>query len=431
MLIIQIKNKINKILQKRSDNFKNVLQLSSSLFFVQLITYLSSPIITRIYSPNSFGIFASYTSIISIISVVSTFSYELAINFPDDDDTPLVIVWLCFILLLITSLFLFFSVSLFAFLSDIDRINNLSLNQFIFLIPIGMIINGIYSPLHYLAIRYQMFSFLSKSRIRESIFGLFVTLISFRFGVIGLILGQLSNQIVGILGLFSSLSHKLLRVLPLNNYYLKKTFGEYSNYAIFSTSGLLINAIGNNVPYLILLSIFSSKELGYLYLAEKLLRAPLALVSSSVEKVFIGEAPKYFRSGEMLKIVSITYNKLIKINILLGITLILFFPPLITTIFGSEWVSVSRIIFIISPWIITNVIVSSMSSTFEIINRPKDGLYAQLFLIILRLTPFLIINLRNDFNYLLLAYSLFSALGYLVYFLILRRSLLMTKNKII
>ena len=109
----------------------------------------------------------------------------------------------------------------------------------------------------------------------------------------------------------------------------------------------------------------------------------------------------------------------------------MFFPPLITIIFGSEWVRVSGIIFIISPWIITNVIVSSLSSTFEIINRPKDGLYAQLLLIILRLTPFLIINLRNDFNSLLLAYSLFSVLGYLVYFLILRRSLFITKNQII
>ena len=295
-----IKKSINNLLEKRSSNFKNVLKLSSSLFLVQIITYLTSPLITRIYSPESFGIFASYTSIISILTVCSTFSYELAINFPEDEENPLLLVWICLILLFLTTFLLTFSLIILILFVDISQLKILSFSSVIFLIPFGMFINGIYFPLYYLSIRYEMFSFLSKLRIRESIIGLLFTILFFPFGVMGLILGQLLNQIVGILGFLSKLSFHLKSNLPINKNKLLNNFSKYSNYAIFSTSGNLINAIGSNAPYLILISLYGGEKIGFLYLAEKLLRAPLTLISSSIEKVFLGEAPKYFRSGKSI-----------------------------------------------------------------------------------------------------------------------------------
>ena len=418
-----IKKNIYNFLSRRSNNFKNVMKLSTSLFIVQIITYLSSPLITRIYSPESFGLFASYTSIISILTVASTFSYELAINFPDDDESPIYLVWICFVLLFFTAFILIFAFIFIFLFRDISPLKNQLLDEFIFLIPLGMLITGFYSPLYYLSIRYEMFSLLGKLRIRESIFGLFITLISFPFGVKGLILGQLSNQLIGIFGFTNKLSYKLKGVFPLSRKKIFNNLNKYSNYAIFSTSGNLINAIGTNAPYLILLSIFGSESLGYLYLAEKLLRAPLVLFSSSIEKVFLGEAPKYFRSGEIKNIVSITYNKLIRINISIGFILIIIFPPLITTVFGSEWREVSKIIFIIFPMIITDFTITSLSNTFEIINRPKDGFYAQILLTGIRLMPFIFLNQNYDFNYLLISFSFFSCIGYFVYYLVMRRSI--------
>lgn len=423
-----IKKIINNLLEKKSSNFKNVLKLSSSLFFVQIITYLSSPLITRIYSPESFGIFASYTSIISILTVASTFSYELAINFPEDEENPILLVWICFILLLLTT---FLLVTLLIFLTlilDISEIKNLSFNPVFLFIPFGVFITGIYSPLYYLSIRYEMFSFLSKLRIKESIFGLLFTIGFSPLGVLGLIFGQLSNQIIGILGFLYKLSFKLKSNLPINKKKLLNNLSNYSNYALFSTSGNLINAIGSNLPYLILLSSYGGEKVGYLYLAEKLLRAPLILFSSSIEKVFLGEAPKYFRSGKINTIVSRTYKKLFKINIFLGLFLIIIFPPFISIIFGTEWSDVSTIIFIIAPMVITDFIVSSLSSIFEIINRPKDGFYAQILLTVIRLTPFLFLTQNKGFNYLLTSFSILSCFGYIAYYLVIKRSIFLSQQ---
>ena len=52
----------------------------------QGILIAATPILTRIFSPENFGIFALYLSIVGTISLVSSWKYELAIVLPDKDD---------------------------------------------------------------------------------------------------------------------------------------------------------------------------------------------------------------------------------------------------------------------------------------------------------------------------------------------------------
>jgi O-antigen/teichoic acid export membrane protein len=52
----------------------------------QAIPIAISPILTRLYSPDDFGIFALYMSITSITGVVSTGRYELAVMLPKKDE---------------------------------------------------------------------------------------------------------------------------------------------------------------------------------------------------------------------------------------------------------------------------------------------------------------------------------------------------------
>ena len=51
----------------------------SSTTFAQAIPLAVSPILTRIYSPDEFGVFAIYIAIFYILSSFSTMRYELAI----------------------------------------------------------------------------------------------------------------------------------------------------------------------------------------------------------------------------------------------------------------------------------------------------------------------------------------------------------------
>ena len=66
-----------------------------------LITFLASPVITRLYGPEAFGLAALFTSIISLISVVACLSYEPAIVLPKSDEEAANVFGLCMLLSLI------------------------------------------------------------------------------------------------------------------------------------------------------------------------------------------------------------------------------------------------------------------------------------------------------------------------------------------
>ena len=69
-------------LKSKSEFSKNVLTLMTGTTIAQAIPIAISPILTRIYTPEDFGVFALYLSIVSILVVFTTGQYDLAIMLP-------------------------------------------------------------------------------------------------------------------------------------------------------------------------------------------------------------------------------------------------------------------------------------------------------------------------------------------------------------
>ncbi len=65
----------------------NIAVLATGTALAQIIPLLASPILTRLYSPEAFGLFAVFIAIIMSISPAVMGSYELAIVLPKRDKT--------------------------------------------------------------------------------------------------------------------------------------------------------------------------------------------------------------------------------------------------------------------------------------------------------------------------------------------------------
>ncbi|WP_310441139.1 hypothetical protein [Sulfurimonas sp.] len=72
-------------LKPRSEFSRNVLTLMTGTTIAQAIPIAISPILTRIYTPEDFLVFALYMAIASILSVIATGRYEMAIMLPKYD----------------------------------------------------------------------------------------------------------------------------------------------------------------------------------------------------------------------------------------------------------------------------------------------------------------------------------------------------------
>ena len=64
----------------------DVLKIAGGTTFAQALSVLATPILTRIYGPESYGLSALFVSIVASVGVVSCLRYELAIMLPKRDE---------------------------------------------------------------------------------------------------------------------------------------------------------------------------------------------------------------------------------------------------------------------------------------------------------------------------------------------------------
>ncbi|HFU77558.1 MAG TPA: translocase, partial [Epsilonproteobacteria bacterium] len=102
-----------KKLKPKSEFSNNVLTLMTGTTIAQAIPIAISPILTRIYTPEDFGIFALFMAITGVFSVVASGRYELALMLPRKEEESINIFALGVIIIFFLTGLLFLVVLLF------------------------------------------------------------------------------------------------------------------------------------------------------------------------------------------------------------------------------------------------------------------------------------------------------------------------------
>ena len=400
-----------------------MLKLAGGTAGGQLIFILASPILTRLYTPESFGVLATFTAILALINALSSLRYELAITVPEDDGEAKDLVWLCVVLVAISTGLTALGVALLEN-QQVVFINEPALTPLLWLLPIGVLLSGLYQPITYWAIRRKQFGLLAKTKISQSIFGVTTNLGLAPWGPIGLILGEIVRQSAGSIKIFQNSKEELLPpvVTPRS---LGQVLRRYSHFGIYSSPAALINIVGNQLPIIILSSSFGTQLVGQLALAQRVLLVPAALIGVSVSKVFLAKAPESFRQGTLTSLVDHASRKLFLWSFVTAIPIAIAGPLLVPLFFGEAWSIAGMIILIFLPVYILQLSVSSVSTAFIAIEKNKSELIAQVCQAGLRVFPLLIsVMCGLEFLQSLIIFSIASSGGYLFYWILLKRSLL-------
>ncbi|MCK5335612.1 MAG: translocase, partial [Gammaproteobacteria bacterium] len=73
----------------KEESSRNVLTLMTGTSIAQAIPIAISPLLTRIYTPNDFGVYALFISIATIFGSIANARYEMAIMLPHKDEDAL------------------------------------------------------------------------------------------------------------------------------------------------------------------------------------------------------------------------------------------------------------------------------------------------------------------------------------------------------
>ncbi len=409
-------------LKPESASSRNVLKLAGGTAGSQVISVAAAPILTRLYGPESFGVLATFASILALLNVVSSLRYELAIAVPEDDDEAVALVWLCFVLVAISTGLTALGVLL---LGDqlVIWLNEPALKPLLWLLPVGVSLSGVYQPLSYWAIRRKQFGLLAQTKFRQSIFGVATNLAAAPLGTIGLLLGQIVSQSAGFIAILHQSAGLLLRPC-VTRAMLNKTLKCYSHFGIYDSPAGLINTIGNQVPNLIFASAFGAAQLGQLALAQRLLLLPVGLIANSVGQVFLSQVAERYRAGTLQQLVRQASLKLLLYGLVAASVVLLFLVPLMPLLFGQEWEPTKRIIPLLIPLFLGQLVVSPLSNAFTGSQKMRMGLMFQSLLMTMRLLPLFLFAFSTSFDFVLAAYSLTAALGYLIYLVSIDRFVL-------
>ena len=408
---------LNK-LKPKSEFSRNVLTLMTGTTIAQAIPIAISPILTRIYTPEDFGVFALFIAITAILGTVANARYELAIMLPKKDEDAINIFALGFIITCFISLILLILVVIF---NDYftKLFGNDEISFWLYFVPITVFFSGLFNILNYFNNRKKNYKDLRNSTILKSIV-LAVVQLSIGFiksGASGLISGSIiSNMFANIKLAKNILKDKILvsKISKIKMIALAKRYKDFPKHGMASS---LFDNLSLQLPSILIPKIFSFSISGYFFFANKIVNLPSALISGSIGQVYLQKITENKNNGiEIFPIFKNTITKLFFIA--LPITLIGYItsPYIFPLLFGEKWKisgEIAQYLFLI---FIIRFCVSPLSNSFiPALELKKAALWQYLYFISSIILFIITLYLKIDLKIFLIFYVIHEYILYGIY----------------
>ena len=398
-----------------------VVVIAGGTALAQIVTAVSAPIITRLYSPEDYGVVTVFSSILGLISF-GALQYENSLPIADDEDSAINVLALCFLVLISLSIMV-----LVIFLVwgrwILGRMNGDVMLPFIYFVPIGFFLSGSYTVLKLWAFRNRNYKTISSTTVTQSVFGNTFKILAGLMGLgpLGLVVGAIMGQSSGIVSLSRPLWAKSRSIRAAISISKMKTCAKrFKDFPLYSTPNTFVNSLKNQLPVLYLSGAYEGAIVGFFGLALAIIKVPLHLIGQSIGSVFFAEAAHIGRSNPLrLKRLA---NKLIKRLALIGLfplaALLLFGPELFELVFGSLWREAGVYARIISVMAYFELVLNPVSRVFVVFEKQKTILIINAFRACLIAFGFLISSLLNFDSYqTVMIYSCIMVLSqYIIFF---------------
>ncbi|MCL6576112.1 lipopolysaccharide biosynthesis protein [Kyrpidia sp.] len=347
--------------------------LVRSAAFAQGIILLAIPLLSRLYGPKEFGIYAICSSVLSISLAVSSLRYELAIPVAKSDREAMYLSYIALLLLVPVSIV---QVIILAILSNehfsLFGGQFAQIRPYIFLIALGTVSGGVYQILTYGAIRYGLFEDIAATRSRQSIAQTVFQIVSglVSAGPSGLILGFIMGKSVGSVRLgrrvlsFDAIGHLRLRLLSLTAY-------RYRKFPVYLSWSGLLNTAGMELPLILLGGLYGPQVSGWFGLALRITSIPSALIGQAVSQVYLHEFTSALRNKteDVLKVYNRFMLGLFAVSVLGVILYISVLPVMFPLVFSQEWEPAICYVLYLMPMFVTQLVVAPLSQTLIVGGR--------------------------------------------------------------
>lgn len=362
---------------------RNVLRLMTGTTIAQAVPVGISPVLTRIYTPQDFGILALFVSITSVFASVASARYEQAIVLPDSDEDALSIAALG--LGIAVSISLVLLVSVVAFGDEVATLlGNQSLRGWLYLVPLTVLSMGIFNVLVYTNSRRKQFGEIATANIAKSIAMAIVQLSLglFKAGPAGLILGHVASSLASNARLFrrSLAFPELLRASKLTA--LRQNAIRYRDFPLYSMPGIFANTLSLNAASVLISGFFGVATLGQYALVQRVMTAPATLVGTAIGQVFYQRAAEQMRDHRTANAAfTSALSRLALLSIVIFGVIYFVVDDVFVFVFGPDWEAAGDMAQIMCPLFAVRFVASPLSMMNQVYGRNHVGLAVNLSLL--------------------------------------------------
>jgi len=376
----------------------------------QIITIAAIPLLSRLFTPDEFGVFAVFVSLTSLISSVSAGRYELAIMLPKHNEKAFHILIISVWLVILTTILSF--IILFLFFKPISKLLEFeNYRYFIFLVPISIFFQATYKIFNNWFSRFKNFKEISISKVIKSGTGV-GSKISFAylgFGSIGLALGETISCFFSGIFLFFRNKNKQAFNYKFNKELLKEEMIKHKNFPFFSMPMAFLNSISVNVLVYFLTIAFNSTVVGLYSQANKVINFPLNFLSNSFTSVFY---QKITTTKNRINLYLLSYISSFIIAFVILLPIVFWGEDLFGFVLGKEWIYSGHIAKFLIPLAVAGFATRNTSSVFLYLNLQKLTLIWQVIYLLIAICIFYFFK-ETKLDTILLYFSFFGAIMYI------------------
>src|SRR5690625_4824549 len=370
---------------------RNVALVATGTAGAQAITMAFSPIITRLYGPEAFGLLGTFTATLAILTPIAALTYPIAVVLPKKDDDARSIAKLSLLLALTISL----TVGIVFLFGDrtIARLLGIeAIAAYLLLIPLAMFSDALKQIMQQWLIRKKQFKISARIAITQSLI-----LNSAKAGVgfvhpagaALIILATLGHALYATqlwLGArrWTKPEHHIHR--PSESLPKLKTLAyQHQDFPLYRAPQVTINAVSQSLPVLMLASFFGPAVAGFYTLSRSVMAAPADLLGNSVGNVFFAQIAEAVNEGKDPR----PYLQKATLGALAVATppfviIMIWGAPIFAFIFGEQWYTAGQYAQWIAVWLLFSLAARPVIATIPVIGMQGWFLMLELLFLILK-----------------------------------------------
>ncbi len=358
---------------ERHSFVRNVATLASGTVIAQLLPLLASPALTRLYSPEQFGLFAIFMAFVSSFTQASTGHFEIAMMTPKRSHTARELLTIALYFSVLFAILILMGVAFFH-QQVLNLLNAQELSEWVYIVPLMVIAIGLSQLLAHYANRNEHYSFIAHAALLQGITIVTVSLLlgALKVGFSGLVIAYACGSLVSFAYLWWRHRTELLALDFRITKDKLKIAKHYKDYPLFSGSMSIFDGLALALPTFFLAAGYPEAVVGYYALVMRILYSPLMFLSTSVGQVNLKKVVNLIHSQR--SILPYLHNVTFVLMAIAGIpSLLLFFygPQIFTFVFGKDWLIAGEYAQILAPALIIRFTASTLSSTLGATQHPR------------------------------------------------------------